>query len=171
MVAPVARNCTPAPSTKTLSPPTFCCCTVQGRRFSRPKRLGEYSKWVEQYTAAAVADGGGAAGAAGAPSVVAGSWMPRESADDRLLETVMLRLRLGDGLDLRQLAAQHVQGEEAADAVLAALQPHIDRGLVLASGGGGAVERVQLADPRGLVVSNDIISDVFAAFDLMNEDA
>lgn len=111
---------------------------------------------------------------------VAGAWLPPESADDRLLDTVMLRLRLGEGLDLRQLAAGHPQGDEAADVVRAALAPHIARGWVLADAGGGggaaggggealppgAVQRVRLADPQGFVLSNDIISDVFAAFDL-----
>jgi len=95
------------------------------------------------------------------------------------------------------------QGEEAADIVLRALQPHIQRGWVLtdrgagwssgsstdgggsASGGGsssssgsssggsggeGAVRLVRLADPQGFLVSNDIISDCFAAFDITSQD-
>jgi oxygen-independent coproporphyrinogen-3 oxidase len=104
---------------------------------------------------------------------VAGSWLPRQSSDDLLLDTIMLRLRLGDGLDLRQLAASHVEGEEAAERVRAALQPHVERGWVVAGGGGGSGEVQQvlrLADPQGFVVSNDIISDVFAAFDITEED-
>jgi oxygen-independent coproporphyrinogen-3 oxidase len=104
---------------------------------------------------------------------VAGSWLPRQRSDDLLLDTIMLRLRLGDGLDLRQLAASHVEGEEAAERVRAALRPHIERGWVVASGGsggGGGVQRVRLADPQGFVISNDIISDVFAAFDITEED-
>ncbi|PRW32956.1 activating signal cointegrator 1 complex subunit 3 isoform B [Chlorella sorokiniana] len=148
---------------------------LEGRRFSRPKRLNAYRQWVEQYAGD---------GEAQDPQV-AGSWLPRESGDDRLLDTVMLRLRLADGLDLRQLATQHAQGEEAADIVLHALQPHIARGWVLAdrgagwssgsggsgSGGGeGAVQRVRLADPQGFLVSNDIISDCFAAFDITSQD-
>lgn len=62
------------------------------------------------------------------------------------------------------------------DIVLGALQPHISSGLVLAdgspaaSGGGGEVRRVRLADPRGFVMSNDIISDAFAAFDITAAD-
>lgn len=71
----------------------------QGRRFSRPKRLNSYRQWVEQYAGDAELQG----------PQVAGSWLPRESGDDKLLDTIMLRLRLADGLDLRQLAAQHAQ--------------------------------------------------------------
>lgn len=69
--------------------------------------------------------------------------------------------------------------------MLGALQPHIRRGWVLtdhgsgwsigsggSSGGEGAVavQRVRLADPQGFLVSNDIISDCFAAFDITSQD-
>ncbi|KAI3430406.1 hypothetical protein D9Q98_005001 [Chlorella vulgaris] len=131
---------------------------LQGRRFSRPKRLNAYKEWLKQFAADAVRLG----------PQVAGCWMPAESADDRLLDTVMLRLRLGDGLDLRQLAAGHPQGDEASALVLQALKPHVERGWVLVDGGGSSIDSVttvRLADPHGLVVSNDIISDVFAALD------
>ena len=135
---------------------------LQGRRFSRPKRLNAYKEWLKQFAADGEREGAGGG--------VAGSWLPRQSSDDLLLDTIMLRLRLGDGLDLRQLAASHVEGDEAAERVRAALRPHIERGWVVASGGGGGVQRVRLADPQGFVISNDIISDVFAAFDITEED-
>ena len=138
---------------------------LQGRRFSRPKRLNAYKEWLKQFAADGEREGAGGG--------VAGSWLPRQSSDDLLLDTIMLRLRLGDGLDLRQLAASHVEGEEAAERVRAALQPHVERGWVVAGGGGGSGEVQQvlrLADPQGFVVSNDIISDVFAAFDITEED-
>lgn len=86
----------------TLLPAHACCPTLntpQGRRFSRPKRLNSYRQWVDQYAGDAERNG----------PQVAGSWLPRESGDDRLLDTIMLRLRLADGLDLRRLAAQHAQ--------------------------------------------------------------
>lgn len=57
--------------------------------------------------------------------------------------------------------------------MLAALQPHIARGWAVAEGGdggGGGAAQVRLADPQGFVVSNDIISDVFAAFDITSAD-
>lgn len=134
---------------------------LQGRRFSRPKRLNAYKQWLQQYVADAERLGPG----------VAGAWLPQESADDALLDTVMLRLRLADGLHVGQLAAEHPQGEDAAALVLSALRPHVERGWVRLDGGGegsgGPVAR--LADPQGLVMSNDIISDVFAALDVTND--
>ena len=57
---------------------------LQGRRFSRPKGMHAYREWV-----GALAD----AAAAGGPRVP-GSELPPESADDLLLDTIMLRLRL-----------------------------------------------------------------------------
>lgn len=159
---------------------------LQGRRFSRPKRLNAYRSWLQGYAGDAAARG----------PQVAGAWLPRESDDDRLLDTIMLRLRLADGLDLCQLARQHPQGGEAADLLRAALAPHAARGWVLthgthdggggskgsasssssndgssgrSSGGGGGLadmDWVRLADPDGFIVSNDIISDCFAALDV-----
>ncbi len=131
-----------------------------------------------------------------------------QSVSDQLLDTVMLRLRLADGLDLAAIAEQH--GTVAANRILAALEPRLDSGLVSVAEGqqrpsgplesadremwqgraastageprlSGSEERVQgtghhgngrrqsvwpclrLTDPDGFLVSNDIISDVFAA--------
>lgn len=157
---------------------------LQARRFSRPKRLGAYRQWVEALTAEATQRGRQLPGGELAP----------ESADDLLLDTIMLRLRLADGLDLRQLAAQHPDGQQAVTVVLGALQRHIEAGLVLvgksdssksssgagesrnsnSSGAGGSSPEnpgvVRLADPGGFLVSNDILSDVFAAFDITQHD-
>lgn len=50
------------------------------------------------------------------------------------------------------------------------MRPHLEEGLAhLTPGPGGAPGTLRLADPLGLVVSNDIISDVFAAFDLTDD--
>eukprot|EP00887_Chlorella_sp_A99_P000273 scaffold13.g273.t1 len=171
---------------------------LEGRRFSRPKRLGDYRTWVAQL---------GAGAAAARAAQVPGTDLPAESANDWLLDTVMLRLRLADGLDLDWLAGWHPQGQEAAAIVLSALERHIEAGLVQRDrtgssagpagagapteaarpagaspegagrpaaagergGGGGGVHalgRVRLADPDGFIVSNEIISDVFAALDI-----
>lgn len=100
----------------------------------------------------------------------------------------MLRLRLSDGLDLAQLGARFGTAPTAAAA--AALAPHVDAGLAEvvadrahalssgsrghaagAKGGGEGLSRcvVRLTDPEGFLVSNDVISDVFAA--LVPDDA
>ena len=51
------------------------------------------------------------------------------------------------------------------------MQPHLEEGLAhLTPAPAGGPGTLRLADPLGLVVSNDIISDVFAAFDLTDDD-
>lgn len=99
---------------------------------------------------------------------VAGSSLPCESPEERMLDTIMLRLRLRDGLDLAGLSSAY--GEQTAAVVRSALMrypvPDAIEGL-------GSQEQVccvstanvvRLSDPHGLLLSNDIISDVFAEF-------
>ena len=100
----------------------------------------------------------------------------------------MLCLRTADGLDMASFCASF--GQEAATAVHNALQVHIRQGLVLQlpriplSREGEPVPsfipevdienrdlgdqdwdfRVRLSDPEGFLLSNSVISDVFAAF-------
>lgn len=116
-----------------------------------------------------------------------------------MLDTVMLRLRMADGLDLAQFATEF--GDRAAHIVASALAARSHEGLVLldrmpaqlagpdaswgvhghvqsAAAAGpsqgvgaqkvhgvqrGTVRHARLADPGGFLLSNDIISDVFAA--------
>ncbi len=105
---------------------------------------------------------------------------------DQLLDTVMLSLRMADGLDLAAVAELH--GLDAAHCIEAALEPHLASGLVsmvhqqeqlpTATHQDSQTQRnheqrssirtqqwpcLRLADPGGFLVSNDIISDVFAA--------
>jgi oxygen-independent coproporphyrinogen-3 oxidase len=108
--------------------------------------------------------------------------LPFQFQEDRMLDSVMLRLRTADGLDLNSFS--QLYGQEAAQLVVKALQPHIQRGhaqlvtgaLVTGAVKAGAGEpegavagqqqgpqRVRLTDPHGFLVSNSIISDVFAA--------
>jgi len=76
-----------------------------GRRFTRPRRMADYMAWV----------------AAGCDDSTA---EPTDEGE-ALLETLMLRLRLSDGVELPQLRARF--GAPAADALLAALRPHTPR--------------------------------------------
>lgn len=82
---------------------------------------------------------------------------------DRLLDAVMLQLRLGRGLDLDAVAAGH--GTAAADAIRRAVRQHEASGLVTLATGLDGSKRCRLTDPEGFLMSNDIISDVFAALD------
>ncbi|GLC51316.1 hypothetical protein PLESTB_000489300 [Pleodorina starrii] len=173
---------------------------LAGRRFSRPARMGQYVSWVGELEAA-----GGEA--------LPGGHLPPESQEELLLDTLMLRLRTADGLDLAMLRNRF--GAQALGTVLRPLAPHERRGTVLAldgqgracslaeaglaaaaaeaveapaapvaagagqlaeagsgaGGGGGGGPRVRLSDPGGFLLSNDIISDVFAAFDVTSAPA
>jgi len=91
------------------------------------------------------------------------SWFTGAATDvadveDELLDLVMLRLRLADGLDLASVAARY--GNHTAEQVHKSLRKHIERGLVQEAG-----HVVRLQDPQGFLFSNDIISDVFLALD------
>lgn len=91
-----------------------------------------------------------------------------EKAEDddleALLDVIMLRLRTSDGIDLSQVR-QHF-GRQLADAVHTALQKHEAAGLVRSRSHAGdsvGAETYQLTDPEGFLLSNDIMSDCFAA--------
>lgn len=79
----------------------------------------------------------------------------------------MLQLRLGAGLDLDAVAASH--GEAAAAAVRAAVAGHAKRGLVQFFTGGHSEARMRLSDPHGFLLSNDIISDIFAELESLED--
>ncbi len=95
----------------------------------------------------------------------------------------MLRLRTADGLDMASFCAAY--GDEAAAAERGAVERHKEAGLS-SSGGAGSrrptgcvgvvgepqdrstpsfeTTRYRLSDPDGFLLSNSIISDIFAAF-------
>ena len=107
---------------------------------------------------------------------------------DQLLDLVMLSLRTADGLDLAAVAMQH--GHDAAHRIRAALQPHLASCLVSVveqqqqqqqqqqqpsvqshsrwetSDGVRLQPCLRLTDPAGFLLSNGIISDVFAGLTL-----
>lgn len=140
---------------------------LEGRRFSRPRRLAAYLKWLEDMEtwAAAAPEGNKEHG------IVPGSEVAQETPADVLTDTIMLRLRLSDGLDLRQLAASFVDGPDAVGFIIEALKVHEDAGRVVFEWDDQdrEVVKVRLTDPAGFVMSNDVISDVFAALDEMEK--
>lgn len=123
-------------------------------RFSRPRQLGAYEAWVDEYERL------GRVAQQGAGEPVG----PR----DWLLETVMVGLRREEGLDLDELAL--VFGRDAASACASALAPAESRGLVVRKpsqeaklSDGVRLGSVQLSVPEGFLLSNDLLSDVFVA--------
>ena len=82
----------------------------------------------------------------------------QSAEEERLLDKVMLRLRVADGLDLGEV--QREFGKKQADSIKAAIKPHCNQKTVEFDG-----RRIRLKDPEGYLFSNDIISDIFAVLD------
>ena len=110
---------------------------VGGKRFTRPRTRREYYAWIE---AGAIID------------------VPIISKTDYILETLMLGLRLAEGVSLSQF------DREITAKIRTCLQPYRDRGWVefLES---DEEERLRLNDPEGFLFSNTILATLFDRLD------
>ncbi|BAW95130.1 oxygen-independent coproporphyrinogen III oxidase, putative [[Synechococcus] sp. NIES-970] len=113
---------------------------TQNQRFSRPRTRAEYYIWVEQYEQNQ-----------GRLDV------EPLTTSDRLLETLMLGLRLTEGLELSQLITAF--GQDIGDRLLEILQPAFQKKWATLSPGDSG--RLALTDPEGLLFSNTILADLF----------
>ncbi len=119
---------------------------TQQQRFTRPHKRQEYFEWVE-----ALERG---------ESVLN---TPQTARVDMLLETLMVGLRLAEGLSLKALASQF--GEAVVQPILDCLAPHQAQGWVELSPPGSAEGRVRLSDPEGFLFSNVILVDLWTALE------
>ncbi|MGB3536434.1 MAG: radical SAM family heme chaperone HemW [Microcoleaceae cyanobacterium] len=119
---------------------------VGGTRLTRPRTTRQYYEWVH-------------------------SDRHRQKATepldpiDILLETLMLGLRLAEGVDLTHLSQQF--GDSIVEPILASLVPYQQRGWVIVT-----LDRdrtaatssigIKLSDPEGFLFSNTILADIFA---------
>ena len=71
-----------------------------------------------------------------------------------LLETLMLGLRLAEGVSLSSLAEAF--GEEKVEEICRCLQPYFNKGWVEVVG-----ERLRLSDPQGFLFSNVVLAELF----------
>lgn len=139
---------------------------VNGQRFSRPRTQLEYRQWVAQF----IADDGAIA-------------CPTTSEQEALLDTLMLGLRLSDGVDLHAIAERF--GDRPVQTILTCLETGYHRDWVefldatghpcdypeaVSSGSmldsdpmTGFIRRVRLTDPEGFLFSNVVLSDLFSA--------
>ncbi len=113
---------------------------VNGQRFSRPRTTTKYAQWVETF----VANNGKIN-----CEVV--------TERDRLLETLMLGLRLAEGVSLDAIASEF--GQETVDTILEILQPYIEKEWVKMIPERNAI---RLSDPEGFLYSNAVLSSLFA---------
>ncbi|WP_096595323.1 radical SAM family heme chaperone HemW [Calothrix sp. NIES-2098] len=107
---------------------------IEGKRFTRPRKTKEYYQWVK------------------AGCVVDCEVTP---ADEVLLETLMLGLRLAEGVNLSTLAAEF--GEKKVEEIHKFLQPYLAKGWVEIVEG-----QLRLSDPQGFLFSNVVLAELFA---------
>jgi oxygen-independent coproporphyrinogen-3 oxidase len=119
---------------------------VGGQRFTRPRKRQEYFQWVQELIAAN--------GKIDCPITP-----PHEV----LLDTLMLGLRLAEGLNLSQLIRQF--GTATIQRVLQILQPYMKTGWVVIENASGTEEQLKLTDPEGFLFSNVVLTALFEQFD------
>ncbi|WP_088239755.1 radical SAM family heme chaperone HemW [Calothrix rhizosoleniae] len=110
---------------------------VTGKRFTRPRKTQEYYQWVK--------DG----------CKVDCEVTPE---DEVLLDTLMLGLRLAEGVSLQMLREKF--GKTNVENMYRILQPYIEKGWVQI-----LERRLRLSDPEGFLFSNVVLSALFKEFD------
>jgi oxygen-independent coproporphyrinogen-3 oxidase len=128
---------------------------VQGQRFTRPRKTKEYYQWVQDFiTASGVLD------------------FPQTPPDEVLLETLMLGLRLQEGVSLSFLA--QLFGEETVKQIWTCLQPYYRQGWVeIVTIDSQLVVwcdlqqvpnqgQMRLTDPQGFLFSNVVLAALFS---------
>ncbi|MDZ8096745.1 MAG: radical SAM family heme chaperone HemW [Nostoc sp. DedQUE05] len=106
---------------------------VQGKRFTRPRKTKEYYQWVQ------------------AGGVIDCDVTPPKEV---LLETLMLGLRLAEGLSLAALVEAFC--EEKVEEICRCLQLYFEKGWVEVAQG-----RLRLIDPQGFLFSNVVLAELF----------
>ncbi|MBN3939457.1 MAG: radical SAM family heme chaperone HemW [Nostoc sp.] len=106
---------------------------VEGKRFTRPRKTREYYQWVQ------------------AGGVIDCDVTPPKEV---LLETLMLGLRLAEGLSLAALVEAF--GEEKVEEICRCLQLYFEKGWVEVAEG-----RLRLIDPQGFLFSNVVLAELF----------
>ncbi|MEH1949815.1 MAG: radical SAM family heme chaperone HemW [Nostoc sp.] len=106
---------------------------VEGKRFTRPRKTKEYYQWVQ------------------AGGVIDCDVTPLKEV---LLETLMLGLRLAEGLSLAALAEAF--GEAKVEEICRCLQLYFEKGWVEIVEG-----RLRLIDPQGFLFSNVVLAELF----------
>jgi putative oxygen-independent coproporphyrinogen III oxidase len=112
------------------------------QRFNRPRNRKEYFPWVQQ-----LQENKGKID------------YPQSTSTDILLETLMLGLRLSEGISLSKIKEQF--GETVQQKILDSLQKYHDQGWI----DDLSIERLKLTDPEGFLFSNTVLATLFQHLD------
>ncbi|MBF2078607.1 MAG: coproporphyrinogen III oxidase [Synechococcales cyanobacterium T60_A2020_003] len=125
---------------------------IHGHRFTRPRKRQAYEEWVQGLTETRVIQ-------------------QVQTMGDRLLDTLMLGLRLAEGIDLTVIAADF--GDAILNRLLSVVAPFQEQGWVAVDapkeGKEAQAQHLRLTDPEGFLFSNVVLSTLFEAF--MDEDS
>lgn len=112
------------------------------KRFTRPRTRKEYFAWVENY------------------QQLAGNIdVPMVTENDRLLETLMLGLRLKKGVNLQKI--NDIFGDDLESKIMACLYNFLEDNYVIYD---AKTHQLSLTDPYGFLYSNTILTTLFANF-------
>jgi putative oxygen-independent coproporphyrinogen III oxidase len=112
---------------------------LEDYRFTRPRKTQEYYQWV--------ADGG--------------NWrVERTPIADRFLETLMLGLRLAQGVSLHAIESEF--GIDRVNSLLKCLQQYRHQGWVEIVVSANKDRYLRLSDPEGLIFSNVVLTEIFS---------
>jgi oxygen-independent coproporphyrinogen-3 oxidase len=150
---------------------------IEHDRFSRPRKTREYYEWVEERQRSRKPGVG--SWEPGVPEPHPSCSIPPPSgcqlhlSSELLLDTLMLGLRLAEGLSLSALVEQF--GRERLERVWRCLQPFHERGWVVVADQDEVIApplaalpnsgRLQLSDPEGFLFSNVILVSLFEEFE------
>lgn len=128
---------------------------VGGQRFTRPRTRREYYAWVQEWQ-----------GSGGVLSI------PETPGDEVLLETLMLGLRLAEGIDIARFTQQF--GGDRLIKLWQCLLPYYRQGWVQVHSGTQSLSvgkrlppsgAIRLSDPEGFLFSNTILASIFDALE------
>ena len=119
------------------------------KRFSRPSKMNDYRDWVQMIECEGYKN----------TAILADNNSDEDDGNNTvdILDFVMLSLRTADGLKLNQLRQKY--GIEKYNKIMKSLQPYVKNNLVTIVDD----KSISLTDPEGFMLSNEIISSVFAA--------
>ena len=126
---------------------------LQGYRLTRPRKRQEYYAWVK-----------------GDYPIDLAEFV--DTTQEELLETLMLGLRLAEGINLEVISQQF--GSDILEQILTLLMPFYQQGLVqILDHNQNPIQPnfhqgwMRLTDPDGFLISNQILSTVFAGLSEM----